>query len=353
MRKQYKKSNFIVWLLGIVSLAVAAWLIRGVFFPKPFTPKATPVANNPQAGSNKPIEDFFAINGLPTTKSIAETRPFAVVVENHPDSRPQSGLIDADMVYETLAEGGITRFMAVYQYRETKNVGPVRSARTYFADLANELHAVFVHVGGNSDALENIKNNQYKNISDADQFFNDPYFVRANFRPMPHNVYTSTALLLKLVNRHEYNQLATFGAWKFKDDEKATATAASITVPFSQKSYEVIWKYNPATNSYSRFMAGSAHTDLDTKKQIQAKVIIVQSVETFPVTSDTIGAIGLTLLGQGTGYVFQDGKVEAVTWKKTGDGRTRYYFQNGNEAAFNRGQIWVELLPKELRVTWK
>ena len=353
MGKRYAKFNLVIWLLAMASLAVAGWLIRGMFFQKGPANNAVTKLSDSKPNPSQPNNEFFAINGLPTTKSIAETRPFAVVVENHPDSRPQSGLIDADMVYETLAEGGITRFMAVYQSKETKNVGPVRSARTYFADLANELHAVFVHVGGNSDALENIKNEQYKNISDADQFFNDPYFVRANFRPMPHNVYTSTALLLKLVNRHEYNQLATFGAWKFKDDEKATATAASITVPFSQKSYEVMWKYNPATNSYSRFMAGSAHTDLDTKKQIQAKVIIVQSVETFPVTSDTIGAIGLTLLGQGTGYVFQDGKVEAVTWKKTGDGRTRYYFQNGNEAAFNRGQIWVELLPKELRVTWK
>src|SRR5581483_1401572 len=117
-------------------------------------------------------------------------RPFAVVVENHPDARPQSGLSQADVVYEALAEGGITRFLAIFQSQDVKSIGPVRSARTYFNDWAQEWGAVYAHVGGNSDALALIKAG-IPGVSDADQFFNDPYFTRISSRRPPHNTYTS------------------------------------------------------------------------------------------------------------------------------------------------------------------
>jgi hypothetical protein len=339
--------------LGIISLAVAAWLIRGMFFQKQYISNAIPGVKDQDKESGKPAKEFFAINGVQTTQNIAEARPFAVVVENHPDSRPQSGLVGADIVYETLAEGGITRFLAVYQSKEVKSIGPVRSARTYFADLANELHAVFVHVGGNSDALENIRNKQYLDIADVDEFFLSPYFTRSKDRPMPHNVYTSIQKLQKYISDSKINNRISLELWNFKDQTKVAPVAVNITVPFSEKSYEVVWKYSVAENSYVRFMAGASHKNLETKEQIKASAIIVQSVETFPVKSDTVGAIGLMLTGEGQGYVFQDGSVKKVFWKKSGSGRTRYFEQNGNEIAFNRGQIWVQLLPSELGVSWK
>jgi len=102
-------------------------------------------------------------------------RPFGVVIENFPDARPQSGLSQANIVYEALAEGGITRFFALFQTQKAPQIGPVRSARTYFNDWAEEWGVVYAHVGGNSDALAYLHAG-ISGVTDADQFYNDPYF---------------------------------------------------------------------------------------------------------------------------------------------------------------------------------
>ena len=279
------------------------------------------------------------------SQSIAQSRPIAVMVENFPTVRPQSGLYEADMVYEAPTESEITRFLAVYQTNEAKSIGPVRSARTYFADIANELGAVYAHVGGNSDALANIKKHLYSNISDADQFFNDPYFVRVNNIAMPHNVFTSIARLKKLIGAYNYSVVASYEAWNFTDSEISSSSAVHITVPFSDTDYKVEWQYNLADRKYERILAGVAHTDFVTKKQLEAKTVIVQTVNTFPVKTDTPFSIGMNLEGQGKAYVFEDGGVIEAMWKKEGNNRTRYYNSQGAEISFNRGQIWVELLP--------
>ncbi|MCL5666251.1 MAG: DUF3048 domain-containing protein [Patescibacteria group bacterium] len=293
------------------------------------------------------------LNGSLVSSGEAQKRPIAVMVENHPDARPQSGLAEADMVYETLAEGGITRFMAVYQTESASNIGPVRSARTYFAEIADEFGAIYAHVGGNSDALANIKSGVYKNIADADQFFNDDFFRRISARPMPHNVYTSTSELRELASAHGFADAANYQSWLFKDDAPSANPAEKINIDFSLPSFAVQWRYNPAGNNYARTMAGQLHKDKDTGKQITAKNIIVQYVETFPVKSDTPLAIGMTLTGSGKSVVFEDGKAIEGAWKKDNSGRTRYYSQDGAEIRFNRGQTWVELVPSDRSVSWK
>ncbi len=312
-------------------------------------------------------EEFLAMDGQKVEGQIAGRRPIGVMVENYPYARPQSGLLDADVVYEAPTEGGITRFLALYQSKAAKNIGPVRSARTYFAEIADEWGAVFAHVGGNSDALANIKAGDYPNISDADQFFNDPYFQRVTWRTMPHNVYTSIDKLDKLIGARQFFSDATiYQPWRFKDDSPsssipppegeggkifASSTAADINISFSTHDYVVEWKYNILDNSYSRFLAGKPHKDLDTGKQISAKNIVVQFVKTYPVKSDTPLSIGLDLEVGGRADVFEDGKIIIGTWEKV-SGRTRYYDQDGKEINFNRGPIWAELVPVGKDVVW-
>ncbi len=294
------------------------------------------------------------MNGDMLSPQIAGKRPIAVMVENYPDARPQSGLADADIVYETLAEGGITRFLAFYQTRGVPNIGPVRSARTYFADIANEWNAVYAHVGGNSDVLANIRAGDYKNISDADQFFNGDYFHRVSQRPAPHNMYTSTSKLDELAEARGFGMEAAYQPWLFKDDAPMATPTDSIEINFSFPDYAVNYRYDASRNAYVRWMAGKPHTDLDTGKQIIAKTVLVQLVKIYPVQSDTPLSIGMDLASGGKGYVFEDGKVTVGAWKKIG-GRTRFYNANGAEISFNRGQIWVELVPDDgvRRISWK
>lgn len=347
-----KKAIFAAVVLALAVLTI--WF----FTKKPAKPDnqaATTVQNQEQPAPEPKPQLAAAVNGSLVAPEVAAKRPIAVMVENHPDARPQSGLTGADLVYEALAEGGITRFMAVYQTGDVKNIGPVRSARTYFAEIADELGAIYAHVGGNSDVLANIKQKLYKNIGNADQFFDDgSYFHRISARPMPHNVYTSTAKLQNLIGAYRFGDLAAYQNWQFNYEAVSpTSTASNITIDFSLSQFLVNYRYDSKNNQYLRFLAGKPHTDLDTGKQIVAKDVIVQFVQTFPVKSDTPLSIGMTLTGTGKAYVFQDGGVIIGTWKKTAGDRTRYFDANGREIKFNPGQVWVELVPTDRTVMWK
>lgn len=331
------------------------FFVLAFFLKTVFTKQIKPAANqnDPEKILSQPATETLwpAVNGLMVQPELAG-RPVAVVVENHPDSRPQSGLAGAGMVYETLAEGGITRFMAVYQQSLPENIGPVRSARTYFAEIADELGAVFAHVGGNSDALAGIKAGVYKRIENADQFFLDSYFRRSASRPMPHNVYASAGRLRQLIADKNWDGQNTAAPWLYKDDEPAAEPVENISVDFSTEEYRVKWQYDKTDNSYLRFLAGKPHTDLESGRQIEAKNILVQYVKTFSVQSDTPLSIGMDLDGGGKAVVFFDGKAIPGTWKKEG-GRTRFYDGRGFEIKLNRGISWVELVPKEKNAEWR
>ncbi len=288
-----------------------------------------------------------AINGT-LVDSTQIRRPFAVVVENHVDSRPQSGLSQADIVYEALAEGGITRFLAVFQTEDVKMIGPVRSARTYFNDWAQELHAIYAHVGGNSDALYYIKKG-IPGVSDADQFFNGQYFERIKPRYPPHNTYTSTKQLLDLAAEHKFSLDPEFDGYLFKD-EQAGSTAQKITIGFSEKQYEVQWVYDPATNLYKRYIAGKKAVDAGNDKDITAKNVIVQRVANWPVETDTPFSISMGTRDGGKAEIFLDGKDIQATWKLV-NGRTKFFDNSGQELHLNRGAIWLEIVPPENSVT--
>jgi hypothetical protein len=339
-----KKSVLVILLLIIVALA------GYVFY------KATLSPGNKNQTQKLP-QKIEAINGKLVDPNIAQTRPIAVMVENYPDARPQSGLLDADLVYEALAEGGITRFEAIFQTKDSANIGPIRSVREYYAEIANELGASLVHVGGSDAALQKLASGEYANVTDINQFYYGAYFHRISARLAPHNVYTSIETLKKWLADKNANQKANFETWKFKDDANPLPQTpiGSVSINFSTIDYKVTYRYDSTTNTYKRFLAGKSHTDAETKQQFSPKNIIVQFVKTVDIPNDPKLRIDVTLTGQGKAIVFQDGKAIPGTWKKTGNQRTRYYDSSGQEIAFNRGQSWIELVPSDnpdSRVTW-
>lgn len=328
----------LLYLIGGLILLYFAWMLlhagNNIFTAQKNTEKTAPMSP--------------AINGVMINSQIANSRPIAVVVENHPDSRPQSGLVDADLVYETLAEGGITRFLAVYQTADAKNIGPIRSARTYFARIANELGAVFAHVGGNNDVLADIKANRYPKLAEANQFYSGQFFHRIKERQAPHNVYTSIEKLKALETFHHYSTQAGFAPWQFADKKPGDSNlsnAYKITLPFSFKTFEASYIYDPMNDTYKRFLAGAAHQDKDAGQQISAKNIIVQMVNITPIPHDPEFAVNINLTSGGKALVFKSGKVIIGTWRIS-EGRTRYYDSQNTQIAFNRGQTWIELFPE-------
>ncbi len=303
-------------------------------------------------------------------------RPLAVMIENHEESRPQSGLSSADIIYEAVAEGGITRFMGIFYCNLGDiQVGPVRSARTYYLDWLGEYNdPLYAHVGGANtpgpaDALGQII--KYK-ILDLNQFsIGFPTFWRDYQRlghpvATEHTMYSTTQKLWEVGAKRGWVASASAGltwekgftSWEFKDkEEPAAAAGKNIVVNFweSQPDYQVEWTYDPATNTYKRKTGGKDHMDLNTKKQLEAKNIVVQFEKESRANDGYPGNVHLLYGTTGTGKAlfFIDGKVENGKWAKTSrTARTKYTDSTGKEIEFNKGLIWIQTVPEGSKVTY-
>lgn len=289
------------------------------------------------------------VNGLQLPEK-GVTRPIAVMVENHPDSRPQSGLSQADIVYETLAEGGITRFMAIYQTQKVDSIGPVRSARPYFVNWAKELGAVYAHVGGSDEALLMLRQG-VTGVSDLDEFFNPAYLPRTNRRPAPHNTYSSTDKLLAFIRDYKLNAEKSYSDLLFKDEPAPETLPAveTIYIQFSTPLFGVKFVHDRDSNSYRRFNAGEIVVDAGNDAPVQPKTVIVQYLKNIPVPNDPRLIINMNTNEGGKAEVFLDGKRITGTWRVV-SGRTKYFDTTGAEIPLNRGQIWISVVSPEFPV---
>lgn len=274
-----------------------------------------------------------------------------IMIENSPDARPQSGLKPAGIVYEAIAEGGITRFLALYQESKPQLIGPVRSVRLYYVDWLAPYQASIAHVGGSKFALDQVRNGSYR---DLDQFFNSGSYWRATDRYAPHNVYTSFEKLDALNQKKGYTTSA-FTSWPRKDGTPAkTPTATSIDVKISGPLYNSHYDYDASTNTYKRFEAGAAHNDREAG-QITPSVVVVMDVTMTLVFEDGYRE-QIATTGGGHARIFQDGTVTEASWSKADRGSPLLFKDgSGKEIPLNRGQTWVTAVPVNQGggVTWK
>jgi len=277
--------------------------------------------------------------------------PVAVMIENLTSSRPPSGLSQANVVYEALAEGGITRFMAVYAQPliAIAEIGPVRSARSYYVDWALEYKALYVHVGGSPQALAQIKSDD---VMDFSQFYHAPFFWRDSKRSAPHNLYTSGEKMGLALHDQAAPETGQYAGWKFKDDASANSwptTEKTITIDFSSFNYKVEYTYDRTKNNYVRNLAGQPHQDKD-GTTIRAKNVIVQKMKTQLVDQERLG---METVGSGEAIIFRDGQALVGTWdRKTKADRTRFYDQTGAEVELNAGTTWVEVVPTDRNIVY-
>ncbi len=319
-------------------------------------------------------------------------RPLAVMIENHEESRPQSGLSYADIVYEAVAEGGITRFMGVFYCGVAAyNVefAPVRSARTYFVDWVSEYDGLYNHVGGAGKCNDDTVDERAKalcqigkyGIKDLDQFGlkikdkdkngKEYYICFRNPDRLDHEVAYEHQMvctsngLYNVASERKWTNVdeegvawdENFQEWKFKDDaeESGRGTVASISfVHWSgyEAKFGVLWNWDQTTNAYKRVMGGTPHIDFDTKQQLTAKNIVVQfTKETDGVDEHAHVLYGT--IGTGKALIFQDGKAISGTWKKAKrTDRTIFFDDKGKEITFDRGQIWIEVVSVDTKVTY-
>lgn len=295
----------------------------------------------------KPI--LSPLTGLPVTAAVLAQPVFGVVIENSPEARPQSGLSQAGVVYETLAEGGITRFLAIFLDQQPANLGPVRSLRPYFIDWAQEYsNPPVAHAGGSSAALGEVAALGFKSMNGLIYGAN---FHRTSDRSAPHNLYTSTSSLIGLMQRLNYTTAASFTPWAYKQDSpEAAPSHPTISLSLSFPLYAPKYQFNAACDCYNRFLAGTSHIDRNTGAQIQVKNVVAIIMQT---SYDSTGHALDTTIGSGKAYVFVDGGATIGTWRK--DARTsRIQFLDpaGNPIPLNAGNTWIEVIPQTGSVSY-
>lgn len=308
-------------------------------------------------------------------------RPLGVMIENHQEARPQSGLSGADVVYEAVAEGGITRFLAMFYCQDAGEVGPVRSARTYYIDYASEYadYPLYAHVGGANqpgpaDAISQLTDYDWTGYNDLNQFsIGFPTFWR-DYDRLPgvateHTMYSTVDKLwdyaaksrdLTNVDKKGNSWDKNFIPWKFTDDAPAAerGTSQSMHLEFwsGDPAYYVDWTYNPKTNLYARANGGKPHMDRDTGKQLMAKDVVVLYLGQQSANDGYEDNVHLLFQTKGTGkaVIFKDGKRINGTWSKAKrTSRTIIKDSTGAEIEFNRGLMWMEILPTDGVLTVK
>ncbi len=308
------------------------------------------------------------INGELYTKEefeqLEEKKALLVMIENSTDARPHSGLTSADLVYETLVESGITRFMAVFWGKEAEKAGPVRSIRTYFLHWAAEY---------DDPPICNIGQAGYESWEDVIVPEADArsYIIKYNVKSFgwygrnvtwrdydkynqgiswEHVAFTDTETLWEDAKTLGWTGPSNIESLSFKKDtikEKRPLTQ-EIEIKFmnlGSENSKVKWVYDKDSNTYKRYLAGEIHYDENNNKQIAAKNIIIQHCKYAP-TGDRNGRIVLTTIGEGNAEIILDGQVINGTWKKeTRTDRTKFFDGEGNQVELNRGQIWIEIVP--------
>jgi len=310
-----------------------------------------PIAAGQTAPQTAESAKFYSpLTGVEVADEAATKRQVTgIMIENSPSARPQSGIKDAGVVFEAIAEGGITRLATLHQEDRPGLIGPVRSVRPYYLDWMAPFDAAISHVGGSANALKTVRNGSFKDI---DQFFNGNSYWRATDRAAPHNVYTNFDRLDAL-NKAKGFTSSTFTAWpRKKDAPLATPLASTIQITVSGPVYNVSYEYNKAANTYNRFVGGAASKDREAG-QVTPKVVIALKVPTQLGFEDGYRE-QMTTDGHNDAYIFQDGTVTKGVWRKTGQkNQMQFYDKNGHVIALNAGQTWVTVVAPDKAVAWQ
>lgn len=284
---------------------------------------------------------YSQLTGEEVSKEDSERPILGIMIENSQAARPQTGIDSAGIVIESVTEGGITRYLALYQEDTPQEVGPVRSLRPHFLDWAMGFDASIAHVGGSPEALDLVEERDAKSLN---QFtYSEPYY-RDDQRQAPHNMYVRVNDLQNL--QEELGHItSSFKEISRKSDQPAeSANATDISINFSSQLYQVAFLYNSADNTYTRSLAGEPHIDAATNEPIAVKNVIV-------LQSSSRGAPDA--IGNGRGWIFMDGIVKDIEWEMN-DFSSRIMFNDseGNEVSLNRGDSWIAVLPEDRSVDY-
>ena len=287
----------------------------------------------------------------------SKSRPYAVMINNNHEAWPHAGLQDAYITYEIMAEGGITRMMAIFKDKDTTKIGSVRSSRPYYLDYALENDAIYVHYGWSEDAKNDISTLGVDNINgltDSKPFWRDTALKKAT----EHTVFTSMEKLKETAEEKGYirdtnkDLILQYSVDEIDLSKKDGAQKAdNVLINYSYYT-NTSYEYDSDSKVYKRSMSGTAHTDAITGKQYTVKNIIVSKIKNY--SYDSYGRQKLDNIGSGEGYFITDGYAVPITWEKSSrSSQTVYKYKDGKEIRVNDGNTFVQIQPvnEEVSIT--
>ncbi|MCR5006785.1 MAG: DUF3048 domain-containing protein [Clostridiales bacterium] len=303
-------------------------------------------------------EAYSQLTGLVVSKDVYKQRPVAVSINNHVDACPQSNLNAADIVYEVMVEGSITRYVAVFQdYMDLEKIGSIRSARRYFLDFAMDQSAVLAHFGQDPDIVDTFYAIGCPHLNGLEDAY---HYWRSTDRVAPHNVYTTGKDLADAMDKYGYGATMEEAiedpmfkfyrvyedASKMKKERKAlsksddTFSCKKLSIPGFNSSFT----YNKDTKMYERTVYGEKQIDAETKERTACKNIILQFTDVYD-RGDDKGHLDIDTIGEGDGYYICQNLVVPVHWVKEGQYETtHYYLENGDQLVMVPGKTWICVL---------
>ncbi len=294
------------------------------------------IPTTPEANSAKPKGNISPYTGLEVSDKTMNNIPFMTIIENSKPARPQSGLSEADIVFETMAEGGIPRFIALFHSNSPKQIGPVRSARPYFVMLAKEFNLPFGHCGGSPEALETIEKEKLMSMNEYS--YTSSYW-RDKTRKAPHNLYTSADKLRKLITDKNFQEKPT-SSLKFDKAywNGSYNKAEEINMKLNQY-YSTSYKYKDGL--YYKSMDNEAAMDNANNKEIAVTNVVIQISSITSKPNDEKGRLDIKQVGQGKGYLISNGKYINIKWsKKDENSPTLLTDEQGKDVYLSPGSTW-------------
>lgn len=343
-RKMKKGPKAIIFIIFVVALSFVVY-------------KMNPIDLNTE--EKEEVKEKIVEPVKPKLKIIdvdSKTRPFAVMINNINVARPlQSGLQDAYIVYEIIVEGGITRYMAVFQDQQTERIGSIRSARHYFLDYALENDAIYVHHGQSPQASNDFYNLGIDRIVVDNS--NTGWRDRTLNVSSEHTLFTSIAKLKNGVNNmrteRNTNFLLDYSIESVDLSTKEGAIVANtVKIPYSYY-ITTSYTYDSVNKVYNRFVNSEAHTDYVTKKQYTVKNIITYKVYNYNLNDgENKGRQDIDNVGSGDGYYISEGYAVPIKWRKQSrSSQTEYTYLDGTKIKVNDGNTFIQIEPTSQTLT--
>ncbi len=283
-----------------------------------------------------------------------DSRPIAVMIDNNINAMPQAGLLEADIIYEIIVEGGESRLMLILQDKDLDKIGPIRSARHYFLDYALENDAIYVHYGWSPQAQADITSLGVDNINGI--YESEDSFWRVDDKYAPHNAVTSTKNILEIADRKGYRvDKEKENVLNYVVDEvnlEDGEIANTVTIPYSSGNV-VKYEYDEDLKEYVRYSRGEKQVDWDTEKTVTTKNIIIEKARNTTLNDGSgKGRQTLDNIKELDGYYITNGKAIKITCDKTTrSGQTVYKDLDGNEIDVNDGKTFIQICPIDAEIT--